>query len=106
MKSSFEDFAQSIMHPLESGHQQSRQSPTKMMSFLNTNASAASLSSSLNKIDRLSETRWSIDRHQLHDELPPRDIFETRKISDTQFLRPRSRTADDSSVHFIPLSKL
>ncbi len=102
MKSSFEDFSQSIMHPLESGIQQNRQSPVKMMA----NISAANLSSSLTKIGCLSETRWSIDRHQLDDELLPQyNIFEGRKISDTQFVRPRSRTTDDSSIHFNPQSK-
>ena len=112
LKSSFEDFAQSVMHPLESGYQQARQSPTKMAQSgqqqppMSSNNGAAAFS--LKGPHQLSETRWSLLKHR--NELVPNFENKTRKNLDPgDLLRPRSRTVDDR-VDFNPpqckLSKL
>lgn len=107
VKSSFEDFAQSIMHPLESGYHQYRQSPTKMINLqTQITTSSANLNVSLNKLDRLSETRWYLDnfsrQHQQHaHSLTPNSS--SRKISGIE-TRPRSRTTDSNSSHFVSSS--
>ncbi len=97
VKSTFEDFAQSVMHPLESGHQQNRQSPTKMVHSI-AQTSSLNLASSLDKVDRQYETRWTLEKEEtVSDENRKPNCLTAPELSS----RPRSRTADGESTHFI-----
>ena len=99
VKSTFEDFAQSVMHPLESGHQQNRQSPTKMVHSI-AQTSSLNLASSLDKVDRQYETRWALEK-ALEETVSDENRKPNNLIAPEFPSRPRSRTADGESSHFI-----
>ena len=99
VKSSFEDFAQSVMHPLEFGQ---RQSPIKrfithpIITTSTTSTGVSTSSSSLHGLPHLSsESRWIVPT-----------LIEHKHIGISQYatdivdiVRPRSRTTDDSIQH-------
>ena len=102
VKSSFEDFAQSVMHPLEFGE---RQSPIKrfithpIITTSTTSTGVSTSSSSLDGLPHLSssnpESRWIVPT-----------LIEHKHIGISQYttdivdiVRPRSHTTDDSIQH-------